>query len=256
MTSTTLRLAPTLARRQGQMLLALLPGALVLLAQQGRPALFTLLLALIASLLSEMGCLAWRKLPLSTSWQQPASLLTGLLLALLLPTTASIVLLACVAAVLLRQLFGGTAHGPFHPVVVSLLLLSPWLPSTQPAPNAPLCLALLAGGLWLVWRRRNAWQTPAGFCLVLLVSLPLGTAWLLLQPALWLLTSWVMTDGNSTPITPRGRLIHGQATGLLCVSFATLTHWSDIAPVLAAILLLVSAAAPVVDQLLQPARRT
>jgi Na+-translocating ferredoxin:NAD+ oxidoreductase RnfD subunit len=61
-----------------------------------------------------------------------------------------------------------------------------------------------------------------------------------------------MTDGNSTPITPRGRLIHGQAAGLLCVSFAALTYWSDIAPVLAAILLLLSAAAPLVDQVLQP----
>jgi Na+-translocating ferredoxin:NAD+ oxidoreductase RnfD subunit len=61
---------------------------------------------------------------------------------------------------------------------------------------------LLAGGVWLVWRRLIAWQIPAGFCLVLLVSLPLGTGWLLLQPALWLLLGWVMTDGNSTPITP------------------------------------------------------
>ena len=258
MTSTTMRLAPSLARRQGLTLLALLPGVLVLLTQQGRPALFNLLLALSGSLLTEMACLALRRQPLATSWQQAGGLLTGLLLALLLPLTtpAGLLLAACMIAILLRQLFGGAAHGPFHPLVASLLLLSPWLPATLPTPNVPLCLALLAGGLWLVWRRLIAWQAPAGFCLVLLASLPLGTGWLLLQPALWLLLGWVMTDGNSTPITPRGRLIHGQAAGLLCVSFAALTYWSDIAPVLAAILLLLSAAAPVVDQVLQPAPRT
>ena len=258
MTTTTMRLAPSLARRQGLTLFALLPGVLVLLAQQGRLALFNLLLALCGSLLSDMACQAWRKQPLATSWRQPACLLTGLLLALLLPmsTPAGFLLAASMMAVLWRHLFGGTAHGPFHPVLVSLLMLSPCLPTSLPAQNAALSLALLAGGMWLVWRRLSNWQAPAGFCLVLLVSLPLGTGWLFLQPALWLLLGWVMTDGNSTPITSRGRLIHGQAAGLLCVSFAALTHWTDIAPLLAAILLLLSAAVPLVDQLLQPAPRT
>ncbi|NWK76670.1 RnfABCDGE type electron transport complex subunit D [Aquitalea sp. LB_tupeE] len=258
MTSTTMRLAPSLARRQGLTLLALLPGVLVLLMQQGRPALINLLLALYSSLLTDMTCQASRKQPLATSWRQPDCLLTGLMLALMLPmaTPAGLLLAACMMAVLWRHLFGGTAHGPFHPVLVSLLMLSPWLASPLPAQNIALSLALLAGGVWLLWRRLNAWQVPAGFCLVLLVSLPLGTGWLLLQPALWLLLGWVMTDGNSTPITPRGRLIHGQAAGLLCVSFAALTHKADITPLLAAILLLMSAAAPLVDQLLQPRQRT
>ena len=258
MTTTTMRLAPSLARRQGLTLFALLPGVLVLLTQQGRLALFNLLLALGCSLLGDMACQASRKQPLATSWRQPASLLTGTLLALLLPidTPAALLLAACMIAVLWRQLFGGTAHGPFHPVLVSLLVLSPCLPTILPAQNAALSLALLGGGVWLLWQGLIAWQAPAGFCLVLLVSLPLGTGWLLLQPALWLLLGWVMTDGNSTPITPRGRLIHGQAAGLLCVGFAALTQWSDITPLLAAILLLLSAAAPLVDQLLQPAPRT
>jgi Na+-translocating ferredoxin:NAD+ oxidoreductase RnfD subunit len=156
---------------------------LVLLTQQGRPALFNLLLALSGSLLTEMACLALRRQPLATSWQQAGGLLTGLLLALLLPLTtpAGLLLAACMIAILLRQLFGGAAHGPFHPLVASLLLLS--LAAGHPAhPECALCLALLAGGLWLVWRRLIAWQAPAGFCLVLLVSLPLGTGWLLLQP--------------------------------------------------------------------------
>jgi hypothetical protein len=137
MTSTTMRLAPSLARRQGLTLLALLPGVLVLLTQQGRPALFNLLLALSGSLLTEMACLALRRQPLATSWRQAGGLLTGLLLALLLPLTtpAGLLLAACMIAILLRQLFGGAAHGPFHPLVASLLLLSPWLPATLPTQN-------------------------------------------------------------------------------------------------------------------------
>jgi hypothetical protein len=51
----------------------LLPGVLVLLAQQGRPVLINLLLTLSGSLLTDMACLAWRKQPLTTSWRQPAA---------------------------------------------------------------------------------------------------------------------------------------------------------------------------------------
>ncbi|WP_287878680.1 RnfABCDGE type electron transport complex subunit D [Aquitalea sp.] len=255
MISTTIRLAPTLACRQRQTLLALLPAVLVWLAQQGEPALFSLLLALSCSLLGEIACLYLRKQTISQAWQQASSLLSGVLLSLLFPAASSPVVLiaACMAAVLLRQL----SNGPFHPVTVSLLLLAPWLPTALPVTNLPLSLALLMGCLWLAWRHLLAWQAPTGVVLVLLLSLPQGTGWMLLQPALWLLAGWVMTDGNSTPITPRGRLLHGVAAGLLCGGLSLQDSWMNIGSVLAASLLLLSACAPLLDRLLlSPPSRT
>lgn len=246
--STTIRLAPTLASRQRQTLLALLPALLVWLAQDGGPALFDLLLALSCSLLGEMACLSLRKQTVAQAWQQPSSLLNAVLLSLLLPAASSPVVLiaACMAAVLLRQL----SNGPFHPVIISLLLLAPWLPTALPVANPLLSLALLMGCLWLGWRHLLAWQAPTGLVLILLLSLPLGTGWMLLQPALWLLSGWVMTDGNSSPITPRGRLLHGVAAGLLCGGLSLQGNWMDIGGVLAASLLLLSACAPLLDRLL------
>lgn len=255
MMSTTIRLAPIQASRQRQTLLALLPGLLVWLAQHGGPALFSLLLALSCSLLGEMACLYLRKQTVAQAWHQPSSLLSAVLLSLLLPAASSPVVLiaACMAAVLLRQF----SNGPFHPVTVSLLLLAPWLPTALPVTNLPLSLALLLGCLWLAWRHLLAWQAATGLVLILLLSLPLGTGWMLLQPALWLLSGWVMTDGNSSPITPRGRLLHGVAAGLLCGGLSLQGGWIDIGGVLAASLILLSSCAPLLDWLLlSPPSRT
>jgi Na+-translocating ferredoxin:NAD+ oxidoreductase RnfD subunit len=255
MMSTTIRLAPTLASRQRQMLLALLPAVLVWLAQHGSAARLSLLLALSCSLLGEIAALYLRGLTISQAWQQPSSLLSGVLLVLLCPTSSSpgVLIAACMTAVLLHQ----SSNGPFHPVTVSLLLLAPWLPTALPVTNLPLTLTLLMGCLWLGWRQLLAWQAPASLVLILLLSLPLGSAWILLQPTLWLLSGWVMTDGNSTPITPRGRLLHGVAAGLLCVGLSRQGNWIDIGSVLAASLLLLSACAPLLDRLLlSPPTRT
>lgn len=255
MMSITIRLAPTLASRQRQTLLALLPAVLVWLSQQGGPALFSLLLTLLGSLLGDIAGLLLRRQRIAPAWQQPASLLSGVLLSLLLPaTTPAVALLAAgMAATLLRQCF----NSPFHPVAVSLLLLAAWLPAALPVTNLPLSLALLAGGAWLGWRRLLAWQAPAGFVLLMLASLPLGTGWLLLQPALWLLAGWVMSDNNSTPITPRGRLLYGVAVGLPCIGLSLQGSWMDSGSVLAASLLLLSGCVPLLDRLLlSPASRT
>jgi len=255
MMSITIRLAPTLASRQRQSLLALLPAMLVWLAQHGGAALFSLLLALLGSLLGDIAGLLLRRQRITPTWQQPTSLLSGALLSLLLPaTTPAMALLAAgMAAALLRQFF----NSPFHPVAVCLLLLAPWLPSALPVTNLPLSLALLAGSLWLGWRGLLAWQAPAGFMLVLLLSLPLGTGWMLLQPALWLLSGWVMSDGNCLPITPRGRLLHGVATGLSCCALSLQAGWLDIGSVLAASLLLLGGCTPLLDRLLlSPPART
>lgn len=255
MMSTTIRLAPTLASRQRQTLLALLPAVLLALLQQGAAALSCLVLALLGSWLGDIAIALLRKQSIAQARPQPASLLSGVLLCLLLPaaTPAALLLAAGMAAVLLRQWF----NGPFHPVVVSLLLVAAWLPAPLPLTNLPLSLAVLAGSLWLGWRGLLAWQAPAGFMLVLVLSLPLGTGWILLQPACWLLAGWVMSDGNCLPITPRGRLLHGVAAGLSCCALSLQAGWLDISSVLAAILLLLGACSPLLDRLLlSPPART
>ncbi|RMD01965.1 hypothetical protein EAY64_00750 [Aquitalea palustris] len=258
MSTPLIRLAPTLASRNRQQLLALLPAIAIQLWQLGPQALLALLLATATALLADSLGLAWRRQAIWPSLRQGDALLSAVLLSLLLPATPLPLLCICTGAaiLLLRQLFGGSGS-LFHPVAGGLLLAAPWLPASLPHANLPLTLALLAGGLWLLWRGLLRWHAPLGLLLVVLIALPVGSGWLLGQSALWLLAGWVMSDGSSTPITSRGRLIHGQAAGMLCISVVTLTTHPDAGVTLAACLLLLSASAPLLDSLtLSPGRRT
>lgn len=254
-----IRLAPTLAGRNHQQLLALLPALAIQFWQLGPQALLALVLATASALLADSVGLALRRQAVWPALRQGEALLSAVLLTLLLPVTTLPLLCisTCAAILLLRQLFGGSGGSLFHPVAGGLLLAAPWLPASLPHANLPLSLALLAGGLWLLWRGLLRWQAPLGLLLVVLIALPVGSGWLLGQSALWLLAGWVMSDGSCTPITSRGRLIYGQAAGMLCISVVTLTSHPDAAVTLAASLLLLSASAPLLDSLtLSPGRRT
>ncbi|WP_110313213.1 RnfABCDGE type electron transport complex subunit D [Aquitalea magnusonii] len=259
MNTPVIRLAPTLASRNRQQLLALLPAIAIQLWQWGPPALLALASASASALLADSLGLAWRRQAIWPGLRQGEALLTAVLLSLLLPDAAVPLLCLCTggAILLLRQLFGGSGSSLFHPVAGGLLLAAPWLPAGLPHADIPLSLALLAGGLWLLWRGLLRWQAPLGLLLVVLIALPVGSGWLLGQSALWLLAGWVMSDGSATPITPRGRLVYGQAAGMLCISFVTLTTQPDAGVTLAACLLLLSASAPLLDRLtLSPGPRT
>lgn len=259
MSTPLIRLAPTLASRNRQQLLALLPAIAILFWQLGPQLLLALLLATVSALLADGLGLALRRQAIWPVLRQGDAVLSAVLLTLLLPTATLPLLCMCTGAaiLLLRQLFGGSGSSLFHPVAGGLLLAGLWLPASLPHANLPLTLALLAGGLWLLWRGLLRWQAPLGLVLVVLIALPVGSGWLLGQSALWLLAGWVMSDGSSTPITPRGRLIYGQAAGMLCISLVTLTTSPDAGVTLAASLLLLSATAPLLDKLtLSPGRRT
>ncbi|MBV8679419.1 MAG: RnfABCDGE type electron transport complex subunit D [Aquitalea sp.] len=251
-----MRLGPDLTSRNRQQLLALLPALLVLLWQQGIAALLTLLLSSLCALLADALGQGLRAQPILPCLRQGEALLSAVLLTLLLPQ-AGLVLggSVAVAILLLRQLFGGNGQSLFHPVAGALLLAALYL-SPSPAPANPgLCLATVAGALWLSWRGIIRWQAPLSLLLVVLISLPIGSGWLLGQPALWLLAGWVMTDGCSTPVTPQGRMIYGQTTGMILVSVAALGQPSSAGLLLASILLLLSAAVPLLDALTLQAKR-
>ncbi|MDP2872166.1 MAG: RnfABCDGE type electron transport complex subunit D [Bacillota bacterium] len=87
-------------------------------------------------------------------------------------------------------------------------------------------LALLAGGLYLLWRRVIDWHTPVAF-----VGTVFVLTWLLgpdgigtgdplahvLSGGLMLGALFMATDYVTSPVTPRGRLVMGLGCGLLTV---------------------------------------
>lgn len=81
-------------------------------------------------------------------------------------------------------------------------------------------LAILAGGLYLIWRRIVDWRIPAGY----LATVALGTLVLGGDPAFHLLAGGLMlgaffmaTDLVTSPVTPLGRWLFGLGAGLIVV---------------------------------------
>ena len=117
----------------------------------------------------------------------------------------------------------------------------------------------LVGGLWLLRRKRIAWQIPAGL-LGALFAASLG--FFLIDPAvhptpLFQLFSgatmlgafFIATDPVSAATTPRGRLMYGAGIGLLVFVIRT---WGGYPDGFAFAILLLNLAAPTIDRYTRP----
>ncbi len=120
-------------------------------------------------------------------------------------------------------------------------------------------LALLAGGLWLVYTRTAAWQIPAAMlATITLISLLFyaidpqthASPWLHLFGGATLYGAFfIATDPVSASTTPRGRLVYGAGVGALTYIIRSFGGYPD---GVAFAVLLMNIAAPTIDYYTQP----
>jgi electron transport complex protein RnfD len=110
--------------RSHHTLLALLPAAVVGIAQYGLPAFGVLALAVASAVLWELGFNRAAKQPYSAG--DGTAAVIGLVFGMMLPAATpwwAVVTGTFVAVVVGRQIFGGLGANPFNPVAVSLAIL-------------------------------------------------------------------------------------------------------------------------------------
>lgn len=120
-------------------------------------------------------------------------------------------------------------------------------------------LALLLGGLYLIWKKVITWHTPASYLATVVVFS--GIFWLVdgskyPDPLFHLLTGGLMlgaffmaTDMVTTPVTNRGMLIYGVGCGLLTVLIRLFGGYPE---GVSFAILLMNAATPLIDRYTQP----
>ncbi len=120
-------------------------------------------------------------------------------------------------------------------------------------------LALLAGGLFLLWRRHITWDIPVA----MLGTVAAGSAlfwWIdpsrYMPPQFHLMTGGLMlaaffmaTDMVTSPLTTRGKLIFGFGCGLLTV---IIRLWGGYAEAVSFAILLMNSAVPIIDKYTPP----
>ncbi len=128
--------------------LATIPGIAAQLWFFGWGTLIQLILAIVSALLAEGLVLKLRKQSVSTILADNSALLTGLLLAISIPSFAPwwmVVLGTVFAVIIAKQLYGGLGHNPFNPAMIGYVVLlisfpvqmTSWLPPHDIARTLP-----------------------------------------------------------------------------------------------------------------------
>ncbi|MGM0470983.1 MAG: RnfABCDGE type electron transport complex subunit D [Bacillota bacterium] len=266
--------------------LALLPATILAVKTFGLHALFVILTCCATTLIGEAVVQKVRGVEITIS--DGSALVTGLLLALSLPPGLPLwaaVVGSLVAIVLGKQLFGGLGYNYFNPALIGrafLLASFPVLMTTWQKPfvdaqaqATPLsegsasymnlflgtisgslgevsALAILIGGLYLLYKGYIDWRIPLSY---------LGTLVVLMQilgedPIFHLLAGsaifgafFYATDMVTTPITKKGRWIFGIGAGFLLVLIRTYGGYPE--GVLYSILLM-NMCVPIIDRYTVP----
>jgi len=120
-----LRQTDSTARIMWSVVVALMPAAIMGVYYFGLRALMLMLVAIVAAVLAEMGCLAMRKKPLSRA-ADGSAVITGLLLAMCLPSSASAycaVVGSVFAIAIVKHCFGGLGHNIWNPALAGRIFL-------------------------------------------------------------------------------------------------------------------------------------
>jgi electron transport complex protein RnfD len=131
-----------------RVLLATLPGLLVLFSLYGWGVLFNLLLASFSALAVEAAVLQLRRRPLKTTLSDGSALVSATLLALALPPYCPWWLTVCAAACAMlfgKHLYGGVGGNPFNPAMLGFALVMVTFPQQMTHWPAPHGMNLLGG---------------------------------------------------------------------------------------------------------------
>jgi len=249
-----------------RVLLALLPGIAATTLLSGPGVLWQIALAVTLAMALEAIMLRLRGAALKPALTDLSAPLTAVLFALLLPPTAPWWMNAAGVAsaiVVAKHLFGGLGHNRFNPAMVGVAVVVIAFPAEFArgivAAEAWVVAAYALGGILLLRARVIAWQTPVAVLgTTLLLGLPF---WLhdpgshpspvahLLSGALVMAAFFIATDPVSGCSTPRGRLVFGAGVALLMLA---IRRWADDPGALAFAVLLMNAAAPLIDRRLRP----
>ncbi len=225
------RMALSLRARNGLLLLALAPGA-VLMGARGDAALpLRLAMAIALALALEALALRLRGQALRPLLGEGSAVLAAVLLVLWLPALAGWRLAAAVfvAVIVARQAFGGLGGNVFNPAMAGAAFaqLAFATAPAAPAPDLPLALLWAAGGVALLALRASRWQAPlgllAGAALALLAPALFGGgagADALLAAPWWLAAGFVLAEPASSGEHARTRLLCAAFAGALCGLFA------------------------------------
>ncbi|NMB39178.1 MAG: RnfABCDGE type electron transport complex subunit D [Firmicutes bacterium] len=281
-----IRTADTTKRIMWDVVLALIPAWIAGVIFFGVQAVWIVILSTFTAVITEALILRY-PFTLKTIFGDGSSVVTGLLLGLILPSTVPwwIPIIGSVFAIILGKLiYGGLGNNIFNPALVGRAILAlgftshmvkyaaPFDAVTQATPlmvmrkfdwsliwgNVGGCIgetsviAILLGGLYLFYRGHIGWRIPLG-CLVTAFA----TAWL------WGLDPWMAvtaggllfaavfmaTDMVTSPVTPMGRLLFGCGCGFLTIFLRRFTAFPE--GVTFAVLIM-NAVVPLLDRLTVP----
>lgn len=273
-------------------LVALFPATLMGVLIFGYQALVTIILAVVAAMVTE--AIILRK---GNLFGDGSAALTGLFLALVLPPSPPwwVVIIGSVVAIAVgKHLFGGIGNNIFNPALVGRAVLvvswgahiagDVWV---RPQPFAFMAdtvtqatalatynfslwdlfigtvpgsigetsaLALLLGGLWLLYRGHIEWRIPGAFIgIVFIMGLIDGGFGMglyhVLAGGVMIGALFMATDMVTSPVTPVGRLIFGFGCGLITMIIRLFGSYPE--GVMFAILLM-NSLTPIIDNLTLP----
>lgn len=275
-----------------EVIMALAPAATLAVFFFGIRALWIILVAVGASVGTEV--LMQKLMGRPITIRDYSAAVTGLLLAFNMPASIPLWIVAIGAIVAIaigKHVFGGLGSNPFNPALVGrAVLLASW-PAQMTAWVAPFtflttatplgilraegaktaysslflgaipgslgetsALALLVGGLYLLWRGIIDWRIPSGFIgTVALFTLIFGGDPLfhVLAGGLLLGAFFMATDMVTSPVTKRGRLIMGIGCGLIT---SVIRLWGGYPEGVSYAILIMNALTPLIDRYTPPVR--
>ncbi len=280
----------SISRIMYAVLLALVPAALASIYYFRFRAVLLIVTCSVAALATEYVFQKLRNKPISL-WDGSA-LITGVLVAFNVPASLPLwmAFVGTVVAISIgKQVFGGLGHNPFNPALVGrafLLAAFPVAMTTWTAPfdgtttATPLALmkmegtttslwqlfigqtggslgetsalAILIGGLYLLYKGYIDWRVPVGYLgTVFVLSVVFGQDPLfhLLAGGLMLGAFFMATDMVTSPITAKGRLIFGICAGVILM---IIRLWGGYPEGVSYSILLMNGFTPLIDRYVRP----
>ena len=233
--------------------IALLPTTIAGIYFFGTPALIIIVTSVFSAILTE--AVSQKLMKKELTIKDGSAVVTGLLLALVLPPTVPVwipIIGAIFAIAIVKHAFGGLGHNIFNPALAArAFLVAAWPMAmstfsfdgvTTATPLATLkhgikasyfemfignipgaigetsALALIIGGIYLIFNKIIDLHIPLGYiATVFILTLFADPLYHLLAGGLLLGAFFMATDYVTTPITKQGKLIFGIGCGILTV---------------------------------------